>query len=113
MGLFRRTASADTPLTGRDVLLADLDGVVYAGEGALPHAVGSLNRVAESIRVGYITNNASRTDASVSEHLNELGLHTRPDDIVTSPQAATRLLAERVLEIDLLKEFLGKKAELG
>lgn len=93
MGLFRRAASASTPLTGRDVLLADLDGVVYAGPGALPHAVDSLNRAAETLRLGYITNNASRTDASVAEHLTELGLHVRADEVVTSPQAAMRLLA--------------------
>ncbi len=102
MGLFRRTASAtaaapaSTPLSGRDVLLADLDGVVYAGPGALPHAVSSLNRAAESVRLGYITNNASRTDASVAEHLSSLGLSVRPDDVVTSPQAAMRLLSTMV-----------------
>ena len=43
----------------------------------------------------YITNNASRTDASVAAHLSELGLATAPDDVVTSPQAAMRLLVER------------------
>ena len=93
MGLFRRAASEATPLTGRDVLLADLDGVVYAGPGALPYAIDSLNQAAENVRLGYITNNASRTDASVAEHLTELGLTVKPDEVVTSPQAAMRLLA--------------------
>jgi len=85
-----------TPLQDIDVVLADLDGVVYAGGGALPHAIDSLNRVAVDRRLGYITNNASRTDASVAEHLRQLGLETRPQDVVTSPQAAMRLLAERI-----------------
>lgn len=85
-----------TPLDGVDVVLADLDGVVYAGAGALPHAVESLNRVAEKRRVGYITNNASRTDASVAEHLTDLGLSVAANDVVTSPQAAMRLLASIV-----------------
>ena len=95
MGLFSRSSkSADrTPLAGVDVVLADLDGVVYAGPGALPHAVESLNRVAESRKVGYITNNAARTDASVAQHLTELGLSVRADEVVTSPQAAMRLLS--------------------
>lgn len=93
MGLFRRAASTPTPLTGRDVLLADLDGIVYAGPGALPYAVDSLNKAAETLRLGYITNNASRTDASVAEHLTELGLHVQANEVVTSPQAAMRLLA--------------------
>lgn len=96
MGLFRRSQPMATPLTGRDVLLADLDGVVYAGPNPLPHAVDSLNLAAESMRLGYITNNASRTDASVASHLSELGLSVRPDDVVTSPQAAMRLLSTMV-----------------
>ncbi|MFK4791049.1 HAD-IIA family hydrolase [Microbacterium sp. ZW T5_56] len=101
MGLFSRgsrpsVASSPTPLDGVDTILADLDGVVYAGAGAIPHAVESINRARESARVGYITNNASRTDRAVAEHLSDLGLPTRPDEIVTSPQAAMRLLAARV-----------------
>jgi len=96
MGLFaKRTGEA--PLHGVDVVLADLDGVVYAGPGAIPHAVESLTRAAsEGRRLGYITNNASRTDATVAAHLSGLGLPTRPEEVVTSPQAAMRLLAERV-----------------
>ncbi|MCK3770426.1 HAD-IIA family hydrolase [Microbacterium aerolatum] len=94
MGLFSK--ARPTPLDGVDVVLADLDGVVYAGAGALPHAVESLNRVAEKRRVGYITNNASRTDASVAEHLTDLGLSVAANDVVTSPQAAMRLLASIV-----------------
>jgi HAD superfamily hydrolase (TIGR01450 family) len=82
-----------TPLDGVDVLLADLDGVVYAGQAAIPGAVQSLNRAAETLRVGYITNNASRTDQSVAEHLTSLGLTVQASDVVTSPQAAMRLLA--------------------
>ncbi|GAA1843718.1 HAD hydrolase-like protein [Microbacterium koreense] len=74
-------------------MLADLDGVVYAGAGALPYAVDSLARAGATRRLGYITNNASRTDASVADHLSALGLTTRPDEVVTSPQAAMRLLA--------------------
>jgi glycerol 3-phosphatase-2 len=96
MGLFRRSKPASTPLAGRDAVLADLDGVVYAGPHALPHAVDSLNRVAQTMRLGYITNNASRTDASVAEHLTGLGLTVAADEVVTSPQAAMRLLTTMV-----------------
>lgn len=93
--LKRRKSSLSTPLAGVDVVLADLDGVVYAGQKAIPFAVESLNRVAETLRVGYITNNASRTDQSVADHLTELGLAVAATDVVTSPQAAVRLLAEQ------------------
>lgn len=85
-----------TPLAGVDVLLADLDGVVYRGEQAIPHAVDSINRAQESLRVGYLTNNASRTDVAVAEHLTDLGLRVAPEDVVTSPQAAVKLLADLV-----------------
>lgn len=100
MGLLHRSkpAMAAAPLDGVDVVLADLDGVVYAGSGALPHAVDSLNRAAaDGHRLGYITNNASRTDADVAAHLRRLGLaRTVPEDVVTSPQAAVRLLRTKV-----------------
>jgi len=85
-----------TPLDGVDVLLADLDGVVYAGPAALPYAVESINRAQQTMRVGYLTNNASRTDVTVAAHLTELGLLVAADDVVTSPQAAVALLADLV-----------------
>lgn len=93
----RVRGSDATPLDGVDTILADLDGVVYRGPGAIPHAVESLNAAAgRGIRLGYLTNNAARTDASVAAHLAELGLPARPEDVVTSPQAAVRLLAARL-----------------
>lgn len=87
------TPEHGSPLEGVDLLLADLDGVVYRGPGAIPHAVESLNRAQDGIRVGYLTNNASRTDATVAAHLTELGLRVEAADVVTSPQAAVVLLA--------------------
>lgn len=76
-----------------DVVLADLDGVVYTGRNAIDHAVDSLNAVARDRRVGYITNNASRTPETVAAQLSDYGLQVSGDDVVTSPQAAVRLLA--------------------
>ncbi|TXK19873.1 HAD-IIA family hydrolase [Homoserinibacter sp. GY 40078] len=84
------------PLDGVDVLLADLDGVVYAGEHAIPHAVEALQAAASGRRVGYLTNNASRTPETVSAQLRGFGLDAAPDDIVSSPQAAVVLLADLV-----------------
>ncbi|MCP2371630.1 HAD superfamily hydrolase (TIGR01450 family) [Agromyces terreus] len=96
MGLFRQKSVASAPLDGADAVLADLDGVVYAGAGAIEHAVESLSAAKRRMAVGYITNNASRSDASVARHLSELGLDVEPADVVTSPQAAMRLLDEQV-----------------
>jgi glycerol 3-phosphatase-2 len=87
----------DSLLTGVDLVLADLDGVIYRGPTAIEYAVEGMNRAALTARVAYLTNNASRTDASVAEHLSDLGLRVgeetvRAEDVVTSPQAAIRLL---------------------
>jgi HAD superfamily hydrolase (TIGR01450 family) len=90
----KQNVSSSTPLHDVDALFADLDGVVYAGRGAIPHAVDSLNEIANTLRVGYITNNASRTDESVAAHLRELGLTCTANEIVTSPQAAMGLLRD-------------------
>ncbi|MGO2111890.1 MAG: HAD-IIA family hydrolase [Pseudoclavibacter sp.] len=98
MGLFTRsTGMGPAPTEGADLVLADLDGVVYRGQQAIPHATESLNSIrARGIGVGYITNNASRTDEAVADQLRGFGLETRARDVVTSPQAATTMLREHV-----------------
>ncbi|HET6824445.1 MAG TPA: HAD-IIA family hydrolase [Amnibacterium sp.] len=94
---WRRPAAGTSPIAGADVLLLDLDGVVYRGRDVLPHAVDVLGRVTESgVTVGYITNNASRRPDTVAEQLRGYGLDVETDQIVTSPQAAVRLLADRL-----------------
>ncbi|MCH1883576.1 HAD-IIA family hydrolase [Agrococcus sp. ARC_14] len=95
MGLFRRQPTQEpTPIDGVDCLYLDLDGVVYQGPDAIPHAVDSIRST--GVRSIYLTNNASRTDAEVAAHLSSFGLDVQPDDVVTSPQAAMRLLAEHL-----------------
>lgn len=98
IGVFgkRTTPLGPTPLAGKDVLLCDLDGVVYRGANAIPGAVEQINRATTDVRVGYITNNASRTDLSVSAQLRSLGLHAATEDVITSPQAAAKLLLTKV-----------------
>lgn len=80
-----------TLLDGVDAVLFDLDGVVYAGPAAIPHAVESIAAITQPVL--YLTNNASRTDAQVAAHLGELGIATTPEQVVTSPQAAMPLIA--------------------
>lgn len=80
-----------------DTLLLDLDGVVYLGRNAVPHAPEALHQAHErGVRLAYVTNNASRTPAAIAQHLNDLGVPATPQDVVTSAQAAARLIAERV-----------------
>ena len=95
MGLFtRRTPLGPAPVEGRELLIADLDGVVYRGKLAIPGAVEQLTRA--TARVAYLTNNAARTDEQVAEQLRGFGLPVSASDIVTSPQAATQLLRQTV-----------------
>lgn len=91
-----RRADAPTPLAGIRLVLADLDGVVYAGRAALPHAVDALVAAGAGRRVAYLTNNASRTAGTVAEQLRGFGLPVDAEDVVTSPHAAIGLLAELV-----------------
>ncbi|NLA64590.1 MAG: HAD-IIA family hydrolase [Leucobacter sp.] len=92
----RSTPLSDAPAVGRELILADLDGVVYRGNEPIAHAVTQLNRAASELRVGYLTNNASRTDHAVAAQLAGFGLTLDAKDIVTSPQAAVALLSQTV-----------------
>ena len=86
--------SAVTLVSRFDALLADLDGVVYAGPHAIPGAIGSLTQLsALGIGLGYVTNNASRSPAEVAAHLRELGAPADDNQVVSSSQAAADLLA--------------------
>ncbi|HEY0718793.1 MAG TPA: HAD-IIA family hydrolase [Streptosporangiaceae bacterium] len=90
-------ASEEPLCRGYDVALLDLDGVVYIGGKAIPGASQALRKASdEGMRLAYVTNNASRTPAAVAQVLTGLGIAAQPSDVVTSAQAAARLLAERL-----------------
>jgi HAD superfamily hydrolase (TIGR01450 family) len=48
------------------------------------------------MRLAFVTNNASRTPATVAAHLRELGVEADEDDVVTSSQAAARVLVDKL-----------------
>jgi HAD superfamily hydrolase (TIGR01450 family) len=80
-----------------DVALLDLDGVVYLGGAAIPGAPEALAKAAAAgMRLAFVTNNAYRTPATIAAQLNGFGVPASPQDVVTSAQAAARLLAERL-----------------
>jgi glycerol-1-phosphatase len=86
------------PLTAAyDAALLDLDGVVYIGGAAIPGAAEALHKAdAAGMRLAYVTNNAFRTPAAVAALLTSLGVPAGAEDVVTSAQAAARMLAERL-----------------
>jgi HAD superfamily hydrolase (TIGR01450 family) len=89
--------SRDPLDTVYDVALLDLDGTVYLGGAAIPGAAEALCKAdAAGMRLAYVTNNAFRTPAAIAELLSSFGIPAAKEDVVTSAQAAARLLAERL-----------------
>ena len=71
--------------------------MVYIGGAAIPGAAEALHKAdAAGMRLAYVTNNAFRTPAAVAALLTSLGVPAGADDVVTSAQAAARMLAERL-----------------
>ncbi|MBZ4016485.1 HAD-IIA family hydrolase [Streptomyces purpurogeneiscleroticus] len=95
----RPEGSARTLSEAYDTALLDLDGVVYAGGSAVPHAVESLTAARDGgMHLAYVTNNAARTPDAVAAQLSGYGLPTEASDVVTSAQAVARLIAGQVPE---------------
>ena len=89
--------SAEPLDTAYDVALLDLDGTVYLSGAVIPGAAEALRKAdAAGLRLAYVTNNAFRTPAAIAELLTSFGIRAAPQDVVTSAQAAARLLAERL-----------------
>jgi|HubBroStandDraft_6_1064221.scaffolds.fasta_scaffold78404_3 glycerol 3-phosphatase-2 len=89
--------SAEPLDTIYDVGLLDLDGVVYLSGTAIPGAAEALRKAdAAGMRLAYVTNNAFRTPAAIAALLTSFGVPAAQEDVVTSAQAAARLLAERL-----------------
>ena len=91
-------ASSARPLSAAyDLAMLDLDGVVYVSGHAVPGAPEHLAAARGcGQRLAFITNNASRPPATVAEHLTQIGVPAHVSDVVTSAQAAARLLRERL-----------------
>lgn len=75
-------------------LLLDLDGTVWSGGEAIPHAVEAIE--ASGLRAMYVTNNASRSAADVAERLRGIGLAASEEDVLTSAMAALGLAKDRL-----------------
>ena len=99
---------ADALLLSFDTILSDLDGVVYAGAGAIAGAPEALTEcVKRGLQVAFITNNASRSPEKVAEHLQELGAPATTDNVFGSADAGVRLLLDVVTERGLTPDGIG------
>lgn len=77
-----------------DLLLLDLDGTVYRGAAPIPGAVEALAQTTGARM--FVTNNASRRASEVADKLRGMGVAARPDQVMTSAQAAAGLLAQQI-----------------
>ena len=88
--------TSDVPLCeAHDLVMLDLDGVVYVGADAVPGASDALELcVSHGARIAYLTNNAARPAGEVAQHLRDLGMPVHDDgEVVTSAQAVARMIA--------------------
>jgi len=77
-----------------ELVIVDLDGVVYLGIEAVPGAPAAIRSILDAgAKVAYATNNASRGADEVAALLESLGVPARADQVLTSARAAAELLA--------------------
>jgi glycerol 3-phosphatase-2 len=82
-------------LDGFDLLLLDLDGVLYVGDQPITGAASALETVrSRGVPVAFVTNNAARTPSTVAEQLRDMGVPAADHEVVTSAMAAAQLLAD-------------------
>lgn len=80
-----------------DLVIFDLDGVVFLIDKPIPGAAEAVERLrADATPIAYATNNASRRAADVAALLNGMGVSAEPAEVLTSAGASAALLAERL-----------------
>lgn len=83
-------------IAGYDLVIFDLDGVLFAGDQPIPGASAAVTKLrGRPADVVFATNNASRSAAAVAELLESLGIPAASTDVLTSAGAAAGVLATR------------------
>src|SRR5699024_4561392 len=83
--------------------LIDLDGTVYRGEEIIREAVDFVNKL-QNLGIPYlfVTNNSARTREQVAEKLNNMGMPTTADHVLTSGVAAANKITKERPEARVL-----------
>ena len=79
-----------------DGLLLDLDGVVYRGKQPIADAIETISKLSAKIPIGYVTNNASRTQEQIADQLRGFGLSLDSSQVISSAMAAAEMLSEQI-----------------
>lgn len=73
--------------------ILDMDGTLYNGALPIPHAAEFVRWLREQEHPFLLmTNNSSRTPSQVAEHLRQVGIEAREEEIFTASQAAAQYL---------------------
>ena len=77
-------------------ILLDVDGVLHVSGEPIPGAVEAIARLrADGHRLRFVTNNSSRSRATLAKELRELGIELDDEELQTTPIAAAEQLAGR------------------
>jgi HAD superfamily hydrolase (TIGR01450 family) len=80
-----------------DLVIFDLDGVLYLGDQVIPGAVEATTTLRErGVPMAYATNNASRLADDVAALLTSIGIPATGNEVITSSRASAQLLAQRL-----------------
>jgi glycerol-1-phosphatase len=80
-----------------DMVVLDLDGVVFLIDRPIPGAIEALSRLRDrGVPIRFATNNASRRAAAVADLLVGMGIQASADEVLTSAGAAAAVLAQRL-----------------
>jgi glycerol 3-phosphatase-2 len=88
-----RASNRAFPADVHDLLLFDLDGVLYRGDEPVPGAAEAIARARRAgTKVLFLTNNSARTPSEVAERLERMGFDAAEDEVLTSAMATAALL---------------------
>ncbi len=77
-------------------ILLDVDGVLHVSGEPIPGAVEAIARLRrDGHRIRFVTNNSTRSRATLAEELRTMGFELDDDELQTTPMAAARELAGR------------------
>ncbi|MBP1969524.1 4-nitrophenyl phosphatase [Virgibacillus natechei] len=76
--------------------LIDLDGTMYRGNETIDGASAFVNALHQhDIPYLFLTNNSSKTRVDVSDKLNNMGIKSTPDDVVTTSLATAKYIKQK------------------
>ena len=99
---------------GYAAILLDLDGTLCRGSSVVPGVPEALQRLrGMGTRVGFVTNNSSRTPAQVVAHLAFVGIEAAEHEVTTSASVTADRLSTRGVELAFVIGEVGLRTALS